>query len=181
MPISPADSTVVTQLRRAHSRANANLVLSHLYDHPEDVPALLAALDHPEIKVLQRAAMVAGDLGRSRPAWLSPHQALLFRLARSNRHPAVPRAVLRYFSELPLDAISENLHGEALDLGFAAAADPTAPVTHRVFGITLVHMFCAPYPELKDELRGIIEQALAETSTPPGFRSRGRKVLLALG
>jgi len=43
----------------------------------------------------------------------------------------------------------------------------------------IVYNYVARYPELADELAGIIELTIAEGTTP-GFRSRGGKILKKL-
>ena len=164
------------QLLVTHSRANADLVLAFVLAKQARLPKLMDAFFSGEKDVMNRAAMVVGDLGRKKPDWLLPYHARLITYADAYPHPAVPRNVLRYFSELPLGKVKEEDQGPLLDVAFRLTAGPEIPVGIRVFGMTIVAAFCVPYPELRDELRGIIELTIAEGTTP-GFWSRGGKVL----
>lgn len=171
---------IAEQLAVMHSRANADKVLDYVLADRRRVRPLLDAFAHEDLKIAQRAGMVVGDLGRARPDWYLPYHTELIDHAVAFRHPAMPRNVLRYFSELPLDKVTEEDQGPLLDVAFRYTADPEVPVGIRVFAMTIVQHFCVPYPELREELRGVIELALAEGQVTPGFVSRGRKVLAAL-
>jgi hypothetical protein len=167
------------QLLKEHSRANADRVLNHVLEDQKRVAALMDAFLAGEYRVVQRSAMVVGDLGRRNPDWLQPWHARMITAADPAPHPSVSRNVMRYFSELPLSAIDEENQGPLLDLAFRLTEDQTEAVAIRVFAMTVVFNFCTLYPELKDELRGIIELTIAEGTTP-GFRSRGGKMLKEL-
>lgn len=168
------------QLLTAHSRANADLVLNYLLEDESRTVGLMDAFLSDEYRVVQRSAMVVGDLGRVRPEWLRPYHARMIAVAAAYPHPSVPRNVMRFFSELSLVEVVEEDQGPLLDLAFRLTESQTEPVAIRVFAMTVVANFCRIYPELKDELRGIIEFTIAEGTTP-GFRSRGRKILRELG
>ena len=89
------------QLSLAHSRANADLILTWLYADEARTRVLIDLVnskDERDAKPVQRAAMVLGDLGRAKPDWLRPYQRSLLRLANEATHPALPRAISRYFS-----------------------------------------------------------------------------------
>ncbi len=167
------------QLLKAHSRANADLVLNHVLKDKKRVAALMDAFLTGEYRVVQRSAMVVGDLGRLKPKWLKPWHSRMIAAADPAPHSSVSRNVMRYFCELSLAAINEEDQGPLLDLAFRLTEDQTEAVAIRVFAMTVVFNFCALYPELKDELRGIIELTIAEGTTP-GFRSRGGKILKEL-
>ncbi|MTB49456.1 hypothetical protein [Lewinella sp. W8] len=167
------------QLLSEHSRANADLLLDHLERHPEDLTAFMEHFFGREVVEAQRAAMVVGDLGRRHPDRLIPFHLRLIEAAGQPVHPAIRRNVLRYFSEIPLALIAEEPQGHLLDLAFRVTASPADAVAMRVFAMQIVANFCTLYPELKDELRGVIENQIAEGASA-GFLSRGRKILAKL-
>jgi len=168
------------QLLVAHSRANADLILQDVLQDEQNVARLMEAFLGDTYRVSQRAAMVVGDLRRERPEWLKPWHAEMIKEADTGAHDAIRRNVMRYFSELPLAAVAEENQGPLLDLAFRLTENQLEANAIRVFSMTVVAQFCTIYPELKDELRGIIELTIAEGTTP-GFRSRGNKILRQLG
>ncbi len=167
------------QLSKTHSRANADLVLNYVLADEGRVGDLLKALRDEEITIVQRAAMVVGDLGRARPAWLRPYNNRLLEMATAPAHDAVQRNILRHFSELDLADIHEDLEGPLLELAFVLTEEPTVPPGIRVFAMQVVANLCSRYPELKAELRAVLETQLPLTESP-GFRSRAKKILSRL-
>ena len=167
------------QILSAHSRANADLVLNYVLDDKGRVKPLMKLFLGEEYRVAQRLAMVVGDLGRFRPAWLHPWHEPMIAAANAPLHDSVKRNVLRYFSELPLGAVGEEQEGELLDVAFRLFESPLEAVAIRVYGMQIVANYAEHFPELKDELRAVIEITIAEGATP-GFRSRGQKILKRL-
>ncbi|MFT7120413.1 MAG: hypothetical protein ACJAZ9_000586 [Neolewinella sp.] len=169
------------QLLVAHSRANADLVLNHVLEDESRVPDLLDVFLGGQYRTVQRSAMVVGDLGRLRPAWLKPWHGRIIAAANTpDVHDAVKRNVMRYFSELPITNIGEDDEGHLVDLAFRLGADHQEAVAIRVFALSTVNNYVKKYPELKDELRGVIEFTIAEGTTA-AFLGRGNKILKELG
>lgn len=132
-----------------------------------------------EYRPAQRGAQVVGDLGRAQPLWLQPYHGRMIAAADNPLHDAVKRNVMRYFSELPLSDLSEEDAGNLLDVAFRLFESPHEAIAIRVFSMQIVANFTEQYPELEDELRGVIELTIAEGTTP-GFRNRGTKILRQL-
>lgn len=171
---------IPTQLLVAHSRANADLVLNYVLEDKARVAKLMDAFLGPEYRVVQRSAMVVGDLGRKHPAWLQPWHGRMIAAANDPAaHDSVRRNVMRYFSELPITDIGEEDEGYLVDLAFRLLANQDMAVAIRVFAMQIVYNYVERYPEIADELAGIIELTIAEGTTP-GFRSRGGKILKKL-
>jgi len=168
------------QLMVEHSKANADRVLEHVLVAESRVEALMEVFLGEEYRVVQRAAMVVGNLGRAQPGWLKPWHSRMVKAANQPKHDAVLRNVMRYFSELDIALIAAENEGHLVELAFRLTADPNAAVAIRVFSMQVVANYVEKYPEFKDELVGIIELTIAEGTTP-GFRSRGKKILRKLG
>jgi hypothetical protein len=95
-------------------------------------------------------------------------------------HPNIPTAVkrnvLRILQFLPLP---EDLHGQLMNICFPLLEDPKEQIAIRVFAMTVLSRLVALYPDIKGELRAIIEDALTHDPSP-GFRSRSRIVLKSI-
>jgi len=167
------------QLLVTHSRANADLVLNYVLADKRRVSVLMDVFLSQVYRESQRSAMVVGDLGRLKPKWLQPYHSAMIAAAGDQNHDAITRNVMRYFSELPVAELGEAAAGELLDLAFRLFESPHQAIAIRVFSMQVVYNFTELYPELKDELRAVIEITIAEGTTP-GFRSRGTKILRKL-
>ena len=170
--------TLTALLHQKAWRPAIDQVVALVEAAPYRLPELLTALQHESDQVVMRGAMALADLGRAHPDWLRPYHRELIALLRRDPIDATNRCLFRYFSELPLTEIDPVIEGDLLDLAFARGSDPQRTVTIRIWGLQIVANFCERYPELRDELRGVIEEQL--DTAPPGFKSRGRKILRAL-
>ena len=170
---------ILAILAEARYRADSDEVVEHLLGHPEAVPVVVRSLrNSDDILLVQRAAMTVGNFSRRCPAGLFPYLPALLDAATHPLHPAVQRNVIRYFSELPVPAIPESLHGRLADLVLRLADDVTAPTAIRVFAMQTAANLVTRYPDLASELATILRSHLPGAT--PGYRSRAAKILAVL-
>ncbi|MDP4185767.1 MAG: hypothetical protein Q8862_11480 [Bacteroidota bacterium] len=72
-----------------------------------------------------------------------------------------------------------NLSGDLLDCCFNWVQSSSEAVAIRCWAMDALIIFADRYPEIKQELIAILEEQLPEAT--PGFRSRARKTINALG
>ena len=71
--------------------------------------------------------------------------------------------------------IPENMHGILTDICFQYLQNPSEAIAIKVFSMTIIHNLTKQYPELKEELKFILEEQIPFQSV--GFRSRAGKIL----
>lgn len=71
--------------------------------------------------------------------------------------------------------IPDAFHARALNVCFGLLTDPHESIAVKVFAMTVAAGIAKESPELKKELRIVIEDQLPYAG--PGFRARARKVL----
>ena len=101
--------------------------------------------------------------------WLRPLLALL---EEHDVHPGLVRNTLRMlqFIDIPM-----RFRGQIMSRCFEYIQDPAAPVGIKAFSLTILENMAAKYPEIKPELKMIIEARWA--TEKPAFKVRGRKIL----
>ena len=88
-------------------------------------------------------------------------------------------SVLRILAKLLiLKPIPEKEEGNVLNAAFDRLTNKALPIAVRVNCMQIVYNLTEKYPELQNELRGIIENEIE--SGKPAFKSRGRKILAKL-
>ncbi|MGB3800036.1 MAG: hypothetical protein WA952_09500 [Lewinella sp.] len=163
-------------LANSKYRTDADRVMRRVLNAPELLGELMQLmLKGGDGALVQRASMVAGNLGRIQPGWLLPYLDRMVESAAKPQHPAVQRNILRYLSELPPETIPERIRGKTVDLALRVTDSTEEAVASRVFAMQIAANFCALYPELAGELRTCLEFHIPRGS--PGFRSRGLKIL----
>jgi hypothetical protein len=104
---------------------------------------------------------------------LTPYlEKLILNLQNENLKDATKRNTVRVLQEVK---IPENLHGILADICFNYLQNPSEAIAIKVFSMTIIHNLTKDYPELKEELRFILEEQIPFQSA--GFRSRAGKIL----
>ena len=102
-------------------------------------------------------------------------QEMIRRAEEPGVHVAVRRNVVRLlqFVEIP-----RQLQGEVVNLCFTFLTAIDSPVAVKVFSMSVLANIAKKEPDLRNEIRPLIEQMLPYGS--PGIRSRATKVLKQL-
>jgi hypothetical protein len=104
---------------------------------------------------------------------LTPHiEKLILNLQHENLHDAIKRNTVRVLQNAN---IPESLHGILVDICFKYLQNPSEAIAIKVFSMTILFNLTNYYPELKDELKFVLEEQFPFQSA--GFRSRAGKIL----
>ena len=126
-------------------------------------------------RMVQRAARSVNYCAEYKSEWIYPFYKRLVKKLTNPPHDALKRNTLRMFEFMD---IPEKHMGELADLCFKFLDSATEPVAVRVFAMSVLLKIVLVYPELKDELKVMIEDHMPYGSA--GFKSRGRKILKEL-
>lgn len=157
-----------------HSRKQVDKIIQWIDNEPEKVSLLTHIFMQDTYKVVQRAAWIISAVAEKHPGLIAPHiPALVSRLQDPDTHIAVKRNIYRImqFVELP-----EAVHSDLMNSCFEAVTNPAEAAAVRAFGMSILARLSIFYPELKNELKLVIEDALRQ-ETAPSFVSRAKKVL----
>lgn len=164
-------------LTSGHSRANTDRIVSYISDDPERFAALFGLFKKGEYTIIQRAAWAVSNCTLKFPELVFPYLGeLVLYLKKENIHDAVKRNILRILQGV---AIPEQQEGDLMDICFRFLLNKKEPVAIRVFSMQVLANLSRRYPEIRPELRVIIEDELPFAK--PGFASRGRKILREFG
>jgi hypothetical protein len=104
---------------------------------------------------------------------LTPYlEKLILNLQNENLKDATKRNTVRVLQDVK---IPENLHGILANICFQYLQNPSEAIAIKVFSMTIIHNLTKEYPEVKEELRFILEEQMPFQSA--GFRSRAGKIL----
>ena len=164
------------ELLREHSKAQTMRIVGLIGNDQSLFDELVGIFLHAGQPLAQRAAWVLRYCAEAHPEWAERHLEALLKNLHNPVHDAVKRNTVRLLEFLPMP---ERLAGEAIDLLFRWLADPRESVAVRCFSMTSLYNICQHEPDLLEELRLTIEDALPNGSA--GIRSRGAKLLRAIG
>ena len=123
--------------------------------------------------LVQRAAWPLSYAVIAHPPLINKHwKKLLQQLQQPGIHDAVKRNGIRLMEGL---AIPEKFHGDVMNRCFDFITDPKEKPAIKAFSLTVLHNLSKQYPEIKNELKVVIESQWENESA--GFRSRARKII----
>lgn len=166
------------QILSEHSKSNALLMSNWIGNNPERFEALMKLFLKDEYRVVQRSAWVLSLCADKNPQLILPYiEDMIAICAKPNVHVAVKRNVTRIFQTFPIPEI----HQEALiNLCFEWLINPKETVAVRCFSMEILCNLSQIYPDLKNELVNIIEDALMHQELTPGFISKSKRSLKKL-
>ena len=159
-----------------HSKANTNRIIKWVGASQPRFDELFYLFLHDEYRVVQRAAWPLSYLVIAHPPLIKKHFAkLVHNLKKTNVHDAVKRNTLRL---LQVISIPQRFHGEIMSLCFEYIASPDEPAAIKAFSLTILQNLSRQYPEIRPELKMIIEDKWQHETA--AFRSRAKKILKEL-
>ncbi len=164
------------QLLKEHSKANCLKVVKWVGDSPERFAELFKLFLNDEYRVVQLAAWPVSYVVEAHPALIRKHlPALLKYLEKPGTHPAVRRNSIRLLQHID---IPEKYHGVVMNHCFDYISDPKEKAAVKAFSLTVLENLSKQYPEIKPELKAIIEDRWDNETA--AFRSRAKKIMKTL-
>ncbi|HTM93394.1 MAG TPA: hypothetical protein VL095_13320 [Flavisolibacter sp.] len=161
------------EILKEHSKPQALKIAGYACESRKNFKELMKCFLDDEYMLAQRAAWSVGWAARQKPQMIQPHiKDLVSVLYKKNVHDAVIRNSVRVLQEIE---IPEKFHGEVMDACFQFLEEPSTPVAIKVFSLTTLFNLSKRYPEIKPELKLIIEDNLEHET--PAFRARVKRVL----
>lgn len=160
-------------LTQEHSKEQALRIANYAIQNKKQFKELMNCYTDQDYRISQRAAWSVSWAAKHKPSMIIPYIGVLVkRLQEPGVHDAVIRNAVRVLEEI---AIPEEFHGELMNCCFAFIENPTTAAAIKAFSLTILFNLSKQYPEIKQELKLIIEDRW-DTETA-AFRSRGKKIL----
>lgn len=162
--------------QQIHFKTHALAITEFAVSSEENFKELIDFFLSKDIRVAQRAAWSVSWAAQKRPEIVQPYIGVLVdQLKRKDVHNAIIRNSLRILEDL---TIPEKYHGETMDACFQFLQKRETAIAIKAFSLTVLFDLSKIYPEIKNELRLIIEENIDyETAA---YKSRGKKILARL-
>lgn len=163
-------------LLQQHSKQNAIKVALYVGNSRFRFKQLVNIYLSGPYRITQRASWPLSICTEKSPELLGPHlKAILRHLERSDIHDAVKRNTIRLLQFVDIPARSQ---GKVIDLCFRYLQSKDEPVAVKVFSMTVLSRLVKRHPDLRRELRIIIEDQLPYATA--GFISRAGRIFKEL-
>lgn len=160
-----------------HSKRQTDRIVAYVGSDKQRFRNLIELFFHGEYRITQRAAWPLSYCVRNHPELIAPYyRRLLDNLSRKDIHVAVIRNTVRLLQDV---SIPKRWHGRVMSVCFDFVADPETPIAVKAFALTILSNLSKAYPEIRMELKLIIEEQWEHAT--PAFRTRARKALKGMG
>ena len=161
------------QILKANTKANCDKIVKWVGDSQQRFDELFALFMNDEYRVVQRSGWPVSYCVGFHPGFIKKHFAKLIKnVKKPGIHDAIKRNTVRLLQYADIPA---KYQGEIMDLCFRYISSPDEPVAIKAFSLTVLQHLSRHYPEIKNELKVIIEERWDfETAA---FKSRARKIL----
>jgi len=164
------------QILKEHSKANCNAIVQWIGNSQQRFDQLFDLFLKDEYRVVQRAAWPLSYAVIAHPEFIKKHfSKLLKNLDKSGIHNSVKRNTVRLMQDIQ---IPEKFHGQVMNVCFGYIGSPTEAVAVKAFALKILENLSKKYPEIRSELKTIIEDRWDYESA--AFRTRGKKILKSL-
>ena len=155
------------------SKAAKDRMVSYIKDDPEKFAELFDLFRNGKGLVAQRASWAVSYCAEQYPELIYPYcQEMVDYLQVPGIHDSIKRNILRTFQDINIPVTLEE---SLLELCFDYVINRREAVAIRVFAMQVLANLSERYPEIRNELKVIIEDELPYAK--PAFVSRGRKIL----
>jgi pyruvate-formate lyase-activating enzyme len=161
-------------LEQEHSKTQTLRIVAYIGNDTTLMAELMVCFFDKEGRICQRAAWAVGLIGEKKPHLIEPYLEQMLLQLKMPQHDAIFRNTMRTLHNMR--EIPENALGLAVDVAFRFLEDPSVAIAIRAFSMRVLAKICRKEPDLKDELRLLIEDILVH-QTSAGLVSTGRDVL----
>jgi hypothetical protein len=166
---------LLSLLESSHSRKVTDAIISYVGTSETRFEELVNYFLGSDLKMSQRAAWPLSYVVELHPTLVHPYLSRILKHLKNNSvHDALKRNTFRFLQEIDFH---KKYDGAIADLAFHYLQGKEA-IAIKVFAMSTLARICQRHPELKSELKIILEDQLPYSSS--GFRSRALKVLKTL-
>jgi hypothetical protein len=163
-------------IEKEHSKSQCEKIVQYVGGDKDRFAQLMQLFLKGEYRVTQRAGWPLSICVENHPELITPwFKQILPLLKKPDAHIAVVRNVVRMLQYV---TIPKRFHGQVMNECFEFVADNNTAPAIKAFSLTILENLSAEYPDIKPELKGIIEERWPyETAA---FHSRAKKILKKL-
>lgn len=159
-------------LLEEHSKPQTIRIVNYIGGDKSRLEELMKCFFSDDLKISQRAAWCLSYVGIAFPENVKPYLGTMISLLDKDVPDAVKRNILRMLEFIP---IPKKHYAKLINYSFEILNAKNEPIAVKVFSMSVLAKISKQVPEIKNELRLIIEDQLPFSSK--GFKSRANKIL----
>ena len=162
----------VEQLQKEHSRANTDLIAKSIGNNPKAFKIIVDIIYTENAPLPQRASWLLAIVNNKHPELLIPYVSRFSKTVTGFTIDGIKRNML---SILEKHNIPKKEQGKLVDTCFNYLLSNEETVAVKVYAMQIIANISEEYPELKSELKAVINDQLPKNTA--AFYSRAKKIL----
>jgi hypothetical protein len=161
---------------KEHSKKQTERIVKYVGSDKKKFAELMKLFLKGEYRVTQRAGWPLSYCVQKHPGLITPYyKHILDYLQKQGIHEAVVRNIVRLLQHVD---IPKRYHGRVMNSCFEFISGHDTPVAIKAFSLTVLENLAGSYPDIKPELKLIIEERWPHETA--AFHSRAKKILKKL-
>jgi hypothetical protein len=149
---------ILNALENNYSTATIKKIAKLVCEQKAKLNELLSIFLGGEKKIAHRAAWALQHVAENKPELIVPHfKDLLKKLAIPNQHTSIYRSIFKCFQE---SEIPEKYVAQIFDASLIFMMSEIQEAAVRAYAITTASNICKTYPELKSELKLVLNEMM---------------------
>lgn len=158
---------------KEHSKAQTNRIVRYVGNDKNRFAELMKLFLTGDRLTVQRAGWPLSYCVEKHPELVQPHfKKMMDFLDKPGNHEAATRNIVRLLQHV---SIPKKFEGRVMNTCFEFIAAHETPVAIKAFSLTVLEHMANDFPEIKSELKLIIEERWEHETA--AFRSRAKKIL----
>lgn len=167
---------LLAAIEKEHSKEQTTRIVKYVGKDKKKFAELMQLFLKGEYRVTQRAGWPLSICVEKYPELMQPYfKKLLDYLDQPGTHEAVTRNIVRILQYVD---IPKRFHGRVMNACFEFISTPDTPIAVKAFSLTVLEHLAEEYPDIKPELKVIIEERWDHETA--AFRSRAKKIMKKL-
>ncbi len=158
---------------KEHSKKQILRIVDYVGNDKSRFDDLIQLFLHGEYRLSQRAAWAVSICIEQHPELAEKYLTQILDNLKNPVHNAVVRNTVRIFDQID---IPEHLHARIMNICYDYVVDRNTPFAIKAYSLGILHKLSHTYPELKSELRGLIDDQMPTATA--AFKSRAKKIKL---
>ncbi|HEX8517663.1 MAG TPA: hypothetical protein VF868_15805 [Bacteroidia bacterium] len=162
----------IERLEKEHSRFNTDCIAKVVGNDPAEFKKIVEIIYSAKAPLPQRASWLLAVVSQKYPELITPFVPKFINTITGFNVDGIKRNML---NALVTQKIPRKLQGKTVTICFDFIMSPSETVAVKVLSLEILSHLAKEYPELKEEIKAVIEDQLPKTTI--AFRARAKKVL----
>lgn len=178
LPDTESGDELALMMSRIHSTEEITMVARSAASNESLLSQLVTLSSSPAPRVGFMSSWALSKVADIDPALFGPYLAMIIDALPGVPNESVQRSFMRIIMKSEIGNIPESHHARLIGYCLSVLRTANGPVAPKAYGMELLSSFCERYPDLVNEVVGVVQLAMIDASG--GMKAAGRKVIRRL-